>query len=238
MKILFFWLIFFQISFSQVNSPEIFRMGNLISQNQFNGLKSNSIGDIVQQEDTLLWLATGSGLSLLKDSVSFVKDSIGIFTLDSSIISSAPSKNFFGAVSALAVDKKSLLAAFATSDEDISTGNGIVYTTNSTGNSISWKYFFDELIDNVSDSIPTFAGKYFKSLPITAHQANVTYDAAIGEKYIWITSWAGGLRRYNIETAQNFWERIPLPEDGDIFLDTCDSSSYEIDPNEENKSLL
>ena len=238
MKILFFWLIFFQISYSQVNSPEIFRMRNLISQNQFDGLKSNSIGDIVQQEDTLLWLATGSGLSLLKDSVSFVKDSIGIFTLDSSIISSAPSKNFFGAVSALAVDKKSLLAAFATSDEDISTGNGIVYTTNSTGNSISWKYFYDELIDNVSDSIPTFAGKYFKSLPITAHQANVTYDAAIGEKYIWITSWAGGLRRYNIETAQNFWERIPLPEDGDIFLDTCDSSSYEIDPNEENKSLL
>ena len=238
MKKLFFWLIFFQISYSQVNSPEIFRMRNLISQNQFDGLKSNSIGDIAQQEDTLLWLATGSGLSLLKDSVSFVKDSIGIFTLDSSIISSAPSKNFFGAVSALAVDKKSLLAAFATSDEDISTGNGIVYTTNSTGNSISWKYFYDELIDNVSDSIPTFAGKYFKSLPITAHQANVTYDAAIGEKYIWITSWAGGLRRYNIETAQNFWERIPLPEDGDIFLDTCDSSSYEIDPNEENKSLL
>ena len=122
MKILFFWLIFFQISYSQVNSPEIFRMRNLISQNQFDGLKSNSIGDIVQQEDTLLWLATGSGFSLLKDSVSFVKDSIGIFTLDSSIISSAPSKNFFGAVSALAVDKKSLLAAFATSDEDISTG--------------------------------------------------------------------------------------------------------------------
>ena len=90
-------------------------------------------------------------------------------------------QEFFGAVSALAVDKKSLLAAFATSDEDISTGNGIVYTTNSTGNSISWKYFYDELIDNVSDSIPTFAGKYFKSLPITAHQANVTYDAAIGE---------------------------------------------------------
>ena len=116
MKILYFWLIFFQISFSQVNSPEIFRMRNLISQNQFDGLKSNSIGDIIQQEDTLLWLATGSGLSLLKDSVSFVKDSIGIFTLDSSIISSAPSKNFFGAVSALAVDKKSLLAAFPSSN--------------------------------------------------------------------------------------------------------------------------
>ena len=70
-------------------------MRNLISQNQFDGLKSNSIGDIVQQEDTLLWLATGSGLSLLKDSVSFVKHSIGNFTLHTTINTTPPTKNFF-----------------------------------------------------------------------------------------------------------------------------------------------
>ena len=229
---------FFQFLLAQTIGPELFRINQVSSQNALDGLRSNSIGDIIQQEDTLLWLGTGAGLSLLKDSTSSVKDSIGIFTLDSSITANRPSENFIGAVSALAVEKKTLLAAFAISGEEISAGNGIVYSSNSTGNSITWKYFYDELIDKEPDSIPTFAGKYFKSLPITAHEANVTYDAAIEGSYAWITSWAGGLRRYNIDIAQNFWERIPLPQDGDISLDTCDSLSYEIDPDEEYKSLL
>jgi len=70
-----------------------------------------------------------------------------------------------------------------------------------------------------------FAKRFFRGLPITVKEANVTYDAAISGNYIWITSWAGGLRRYNI--SQQVLERVPLPKDGDQTLFTCESSNYE-----------
>ena len=65
--------------------------------------------------------------------------------------------------------------------------------------------------------------KDFLGLPITVKEANVTYDAAINGNNIYTTSWAGGYR-YN--TTTKIWQRVPLPEDSDLLLNTCDESSY------------
>ena len=168
----------------------------------YRGLKTNIIGDIVPQTDTLLWLGTGSGLAVLRDTLS-------IYTLtstkeigDGQTSTSTPE----GAVSALAVNGNSLFAAFAKSGDNITIGNGLIYSSNSTGNSTSWTYF-DQLTDTDADSLSPFAKRFFRALPITVKEANVTYDASINGNDIYITSWAGGLRRYNIITK--IWQRIP-----------------------------
>ena len=185
----------------------------------YKGLKSNMISDIIPQEDNLVWLGTGSGLAVLRDTSS-------IFTISSNIdISPGPLTNITpkGGVVALTSYRKTLFAAFATSGEDITIGNGLIYSNDATGNSIDWTYF-EQPIDTEADSLAPFAKRFFKGLPITVKEANVTYDAAISGNYIWITSWAGGLRRYNI--SQKVWERVPLPQDSDQILNTCESASY------------
>jgi len=221
MKRFFPSLLFIQMALGQGLLPGVFKMSVVdFDTTAYKGLKSNMISDVVPQGDTLLWLGTGAGLAV-------VRDTISIFTISTNADAAAgqlTNQTPVGGVTALAVDSKTVFAAFATSGKDITIGNGLIYSTDATGNSIDWTYF-EQPVDADSDSLSPFAKRYFKGLPITVKEANVTYDAAISGNYIWITSWAGGLRRYNI--SQKVWERVPLPQDGDQVLNTCDASNYE-----------
>ena len=223
-KIFHHFLIIFSLSYSQSLIPKLYKMKDFaFDSTAYKGLKSNMVSDIVQQGDTVVWLGTGSGLAVLKDSSS-------INTINSKDKLSANLKDTtpLGGVTAIAAHNKTLIAAFAKSGENITLGNGLIYSTDATGESIDWLYF-EQPIDTEADSLAPFAKRFFKGLPITVKEANVTYDAAISGNYIWITSWAGGLRRYNI--TQKVWERVPLPQDGDQVLNTCESASYENTPS-------
>jgi|TARA_Y100000310_G_scaffold5212_1_gene6104 hypothetical protein len=211
-------LLFLSFTFAQGILPGMYKMK--FDTSAYKGLKSNMISDIVPQADTLVWLGTGGGLAVLRDTTS-------IYTITAAVEASAgqlTNQTPEGGVTALAVSKKTLFAAFTTSVADTTFGNGLIYSLDATGNSIDWTYY-DQPVDTKADSLAPFAKRFFKTLPITVKAFNVTYDAAISGNYIWITSWAGGLRRYNI--SQKVWERVPLPEDKDQFLNTCESSNYE-----------
>ena len=213
-------LLFSSFVIGQDMFPMLYKMQNAnFDSSAYRGLKTNTIGDIVPQSDTLLWIGTGSGLAVLRDTSS-------LYTLSSSIDISegqASTSTPDGAVSALAVEGNSLFAAFAKSGENITIGNGLIYSSNSTGNSTSWTYF-DQLTDTDADSLSPFAKRFFRGLPITVKEANVTYDASINGNDIYITSWAGGLRRYN--TSTKIWQRIPLPQDSDQVLNTSARCCY------------
>ena len=212
--------LFINLSFGQNLLPGLFKINrSAFDSTAYKGLKSNMISDLVPQADTLLWLGTGSGLALLRDTTSIVTISSKA-EVSASLTDVTPT----GGVTALAVSNKTIFAAFAKSGDNITIGNGLIYSTDATGKSIDWSYF-DQPIDTKADSLAPFAKRFFKGLPITVKEANVTYDAAISGNYIWITSWAGGLRRYNI--SQKVWERVPLPQDGDQILNTCELASYE-----------
>ena len=200
--------------------PQYYKMKSInFDSSAHRGLKTNIIGDIEPQSDTLLWLGTGTGLAVLRDTSSIYTLTSNKGIQEGQASASTPD----GAVSALAVNGNSLFAAFAKSGENITIGNGLIYSSNSTGNTISWTYF-NQLVDTEADSLSPFAKRFFRGLPITVKEANVTYDASINGNNIYITSWAGGLRRYN--TSTKIWQRIPLPQDNDQTLNTCDESSY------------
>ncbi|MEE8437034.1 MAG: hypothetical protein V3S22_01725 [Candidatus Neomarinimicrobiota bacterium] len=186
----------------------------------FAGLKSNSISEIRLQGDSLVWVGTGAGLTVLRDTSS-------IFTLKTT---PAPEEGTLtdllpeGAVSALAVSGDTLFAAFAEDKNGQTAGSGFTYSVNSVDSSITWNYF-KQPVDATGDSLAPFAKRFFKALPITVTENNITYDASMAGGYIWVTSWAGGLRRYNI--SEKVWERVPLPLDGDQTLNTCEAAAYE-----------
>jgi hypothetical protein len=213
-------LAFSSLLLGQNMLPQYYKMKSInFDSSAHRGLKTNIIGDIEPQSDTLLWLGTGTGLAVLRDTSSIYTLTSNKDIQEGQESTSTPD----GAVSALAVNGNSLFAAFAKSGENITVGNGLIFSSNSTGNTINWTYF-NQLVDTDADSLSPFAKRFFRGLPITVKEANVTYDASINGNNIFITSWAGGLRRYN--TLTKIWQRVPLPQDNDQILNTCDESSY------------
>ena len=195
------------------------------SLNSSNEMLSNVVTEVILQTDTAVWLGTGLGVSVIRDSIT-------VETLPSSNELTAGYNSLLpeGGISAMAVRGQSnMLIAVAGSENDIPIGKGLSWTIEATDSVINWTYFDQPMDDAVSTEQPwalvesitgNFAGN-FLALPITVPQANVTYDIAFSDEYAWIASWAGGLRRMK-SPADLFWERVPLPMDDQFELLTCE----------------
>ncbi len=233
-KPIFILILFIGVIFSQGFTLNSFSLEKTASDSTegINELKSNGISEIKLQGDSTVWLGTGQGLSMMRDLVS-------ILAIDSLSLSDGTKKYLDDGISAIGVFGDNLIIAAATSDGVTPIGSGLYFTENSLEPSIIWVYHDQPQEDTEEDSLEvSFGGRYFTMLPVTTAHANVSYDAAISNDYIWITSWAGGLRRVEIDSASipnQPWTNVPLPNDNDEFLMTCDEASY---VNENGKDVL
>ncbi len=181
------------------------------------GLTSNIVSEIKLQGDSLVWLGTSSSIARMEDSATVV-------TLDTLRLSDGTDQLMEYGISAIAVSGDSVLFASATRDKDVSVGAGLYYATNGSDSLPIWTYY-PQPVEQIGDSLVPFANKYFRANPITTDHKNVTYDASIGGGYLWIASWAGGLRRFDLANGHSF-DRVPLPMDAQDTLLTCSDSSY------------
>ncbi len=69
-------------------------------------------------------------------------------------------------------------------------------------------------------------------LSITTPINNVTYDLDINGDYIYSTSWAGGLRRFNHTLESPAWESVPLPLDDQeqLICSAINLNTYQLNP--------
>ena len=197
------------------------RKTNLDSSGIINELASNVISEIKLQGDSTVWLGTGQGLAMIQDSTSvFAMGSLTIEESDTIML-------LTDGISAIAVNDSSIIVAGATDDGVTPVGAGFYFAEDALDPTISWIHF-SQPVDNQTDTLADFADKYFRALPVTVANNNVTYDAAISDDYIWITSWAGGLRRIPLQNlaGDSSWTRVPLPLDDMDVLTTCSDTSY------------
>ena len=197
------------------------RKTNLDSSGIINELTSNVISEIKLQGDSTVWLGTGQGLAMMQDSISvFAMGSLTIEESDTIML-------FTDGISAIAVNDSSIIVAGATDDGVTPVGAGLYFAEDALDPTISWIHF-SQPVDNQTDTLADFADKYFRALPVTVSNNNVTYDAAISDDYIWIASWAGGLRRIPLQNlaGDSSWTRVPLPLDDMDVLTTCSDTSY------------
>ena len=197
------------------------RKTNLDSSGIINELTSNVISEIKLQGNSTVWLGTGQGLAMMQDSISvFAMGSLTIEEPDTIML-------LTDGISAIAVNDSSIIVAGATDDGVTPVGAGLYFAEDALDSTISWIHF-SQPVDNQTDTLADFANKYFRALPITVSNNNVTYDAAISDDYIWITSWAGGLRRIPLQNlaGDSSWTRVPLPLDDMDVLTTCSDTSY------------
>ena len=180
------------------------------------GLKSNIIAEIKLMGDSLTWLGTGQGLALHNGKQLFSFLSTQDSLADQEAISLLP----VGGIPAIAVKGDTLAVSFSSDNGSIQVGKGLALSYNAQDtNDLSWRYF-KQPVDLPSDTVKPFGEGYYRCLPVTVPEANVTYDSYIDGGFLWIASWAGGLRRYNMEVGN--WENVPLPMDGQDSLSLCD----------------
>ena len=144
-----------------------------------NNMRSNIVTEIILATDSTVWLGTGLGVSVIRDSLT-------VETLPSSpeLIEGSPDTLLpEGGISAMAASGQGrvMLIAVAGSENDIPVGKGIAYTTNATDSVIGWEYFkqpIDRQAANPPLDTAQWSGEggvlYFAALPITDPQANVT----------------------------------------------------------------
>jgi len=191
-----------------------------------NEMRSNVVTEVILQGDKSVWLGTGLGVSIIRDSVTIqeLKDTLELTN------GSPTSRLPMGGISAMVTGdiggsyEEFMLAAVAGSENDIPIGKGIVFTTDVTDDTINWVYYDQPIDDALSDTIPFGDIGFIAVLPVTVPQANVTYDMDLSEEYAWTASWAGGLRRFKL--IDEVWERVPLPMDSQYELTTCEDTSY------------
>ena len=191
-----------------------------------NTMRSNVVTEIILQSDNLVWLGTGLGISIVRDSltVETLQDTMEL--TNGAYTNRIPS----GGISAMTTGdpggpyEKFMFAAAAGSENDIPIGKGIVFTTDATDSTINWIYYDQPMDDALSDTIPFGDIGFIAVLPVTVPQANVTYDMDLSEEFAWTASWAGGLRRFKF--SDQVWERVPLPMDNQYELTTCKDTSY------------
>lgn len=185
---------------------------------EYSGLASNGITAIVPQGQNILWFATGRGLSKTEDFGETFKSYLpGTGGLPRGGISAVATKD--SVIWIAAVFDSSVF------QEELQTGGGLAY---SKDYGKTW-HFVLQPVDEKTDTVENWYGNRVRFLPITTPINNTTWDISITEKWVYIVSWAGGLRR----TADwgGTWERIPLPSDDEETLD-CGPVDYVIDPRD------
>ncbi|MBK7630528.1 MAG: hypothetical protein IPJ23_07490 [Ignavibacteriales bacterium] len=206
-------------------SPETYWMqtdekslDKIVSQNPL----SNSITDIITIGDTV-WLGTSRGVSL-------------------SVDGGTNWTNFYGQTdfgtdnnSALAYDfnNRVLWCAGAKSTEvtggqSLPAGTGLKYTTN---NGASWTSI-PQPLDAETDTVEQYGINQIRALPVTVTIQNLVYDIAFTPNTIWITTYAGGLRK-STDNGQT-WKRVILPPDYLNSISPNDTLSFCLSPVEGN----
>jgi hypothetical protein len=187
-----------QIVFGQ---PKPLQLSNINSSHlsEEPGLRSNIINCIALQGDRTTWIGTGQGISVMHDSLS-------IFTLDTMHLVDEEPRFLFDSVASIAVQDDVVAFAASSSENGISLGTGIYVIKDGLSAQIEW-YRFNQPVDEIGDSLTVIGDGYFKARPVIKALTNVTYDMDISGNYLWIVSWAGGLRRLDLTEMEN-WERI------------------------------
>ncbi len=204
---------------AQLSTPDRFALRLAAKDTSLSeGLLSNIVAEIRIVGDSLTWFGTGRGLAMHDGQRVYSHRT----TLDSLADGQVTKMLPLGGIPAVAVMNDTMAVAYSGDNGSIQVGYGLTLTYNAQAvkdsAGISWIYL-NQPMDVDADTLRPFGEGFFRSLPVTVPEANVTYDAFLYGDYLWTASWAGGLRRFHLDNRN--WEVIPMPMDQQDSLSFC-----------------
>ncbi|MBU0474255.1 MAG: hypothetical protein KKF62_08830 [Bacteroidetes bacterium] len=198
----------------QLDKKKLNKIDNLQSINDETP-SSNSIQDIIAT-DNLIILGTSRGLSLSEDNGEnwtnfyqkepFGEDGTTAIGYNNGIIWATTGKTT------------------EINGEYLPDGTGIKY---STDNGKSWTSI-PQPVDNAGDSSIVYGINTLRALPVTTTINNISYDVAFTKNTVWISSFAGGLRKSSDMGVT--WERVILPPDTLDSISPNDVLNFSLQP--------
>ena len=193
---------------------------NALGKINFQNPLSNTITDIITIEDTV-WLGTSRGVSLSTDNGASWTNFYGQSDFGTDNISAIGYNN---GVFWCATAKSTEVTGGSTLPE----GTGLKYTTNL---GVTWTSI-PQPIDAKGDTIEFYGSNQIRALDVTVTIQNLAYDIAFTPNTIWITTYAGGLRK-SIDNGQT-WKRVILPPDYLNSISPNDTLNFCLSPVEGN----
>jgi len=184
---------------------------------------SNSFTDIFKSGDTV-WFATGSGIMRTSDKFNSFDSYYGVEPFGTDEVPGFMIKNNIFVVSTFVVQE--------ISSDFVNTGTGIKVSTDYGRN---WNSF-PQPMDGRYDTVVVYGSNNIHALPVVVPQQNLSYSIAItktkndlNNSTIWITSFAGGLRKST--DYGNTWQRVLLPPDDLDSIYTGGTYNFVLNPN-------
>lgn len=180
-------------------------------------LNSNSVSDMVINGSTI-WLGSGKGLSRSTDGGATWKHYLN--------------DPAFGNedVSAIAVHGNEVWVALAHSVEisgsTMPEGGGLRY---SADGGETWTKIDQPVDKNNVDTLYYNAFSTIRALGITTTINNITYDIAVTDNAVWITSFAG-MARKSTDKGKT-WQRVILPPDTRAEIKLTDTLQFDLSPS-------
>lgn len=223
--------------FSQ-SVPESFKLGSFKQSAvkiQYDGVRStvvtpnnrrcpisNFITDIYKSGDTV-WFATGSGIMRTRDMFSSFDNYVGLAPFgDDDIAGFALRDNVIAVGTAVSEE---------ISGESVAKGTGIKVSRDFGR---SWDSY-GQPMDGRYDTVVVYGTDSLYALPVVVPQQNLSYDITITRTKndltnytIWITSFAGGLRKSTDYGAT--WQRVVLPPDDLDSINFGGNYNFALDP--------
>jgi hypothetical protein len=224
------------LAFSSIPAQFEFNEQNSLNRNgsDTDGLPSNAIVDIAITDSNIIYFATGGGLGYWDMNIDFppYPDPVTFYTVNNPEMPRGSNPCVVSSENVIAVSGK--LDTLANNNTHFM-GTGIGYSTD--GGEI-WKYKPQPVHPRDSELVIDFewGGQTLQQLAITTEIQNVSWDLAIQGNYIYSTSWAGGLRRFDFTNDESEWESIALPLDNER-LQYCgyiDDDNYQLNPLDPN----
>ena len=178
--------------------------------------RSNSILDIVIEENNTIWLGTSRGLSRSTDNGESWKNYYNTdpFGTDG-IISVAAKNGVVWAATGRTVERDG---------QSLPQGTGLKY---STDNGETWTSI-PQPVDDPNATSVVYGINNIRALPVTVDINNLCYDIALTSTEIWIATFAGGLRKSN-DMGQT-WHRVVIPPDYLNEIKPTDTLSFSLQP--------
>jgi len=207
--------------FPQYN-PELFNLPgdkNYLSKITSSSPISNSILDIITRGDTV-WLGTSRGVSVSYNRGEDWTNFYGTSSFGDDDISALAYNKYDGSIWVATAT-----TASAPGGGTVPKGTGLKYTTDKglTWNSVP------QPVDNFESTTVVYGINTLNALPVTVAEQNITYDIAFTPPHtVWITSFAGGLRK-STDMGQT-WTRVVIPPDDLDSINPYDTLDFCLSP--------